>query len=94
MLFRAALAPLARSAGTRRMGGMTNVKKNFWVEEWNGKREITEKTFELDGKTVAKIFTWIVAFPFLIHAVVKSEFDHSKNNCINPETSKKSGGTA
>ena len=62
-MFLSRTLPLARAAPAwassltaapkRRMGGLTNVKKNYWVEEWNGKREITEKTFELNGKSVS-----------------------------------------
>ena len=65
-MFLSRTLPLARAAPAwassltaapkRRMGGLTNVKKNYWVEEWNGKREITEKTFELNGKSLTKIF--------------------------------------
>ena len=77
----------------RRMGGLTNVKKNAHVEEWNGRREITEKTFDVGRpRTVATLLATIVAFPFVVHHVVKSELDTSKNNCINPKT--KAIGTA
>ena len=84
----------ARAAPPRRkMGGLTNVKKNAHVEEWNGRREITEKTFDVGRpRTVATLLATIVAFPFVVHHVVKSELDTSKNNCINPKT--KAIGTA
>lgn len=33
------------------MSGDMNVKKNQYLEEWNGRREITEKTFEYNRDT-------------------------------------------
>lgn len=33
------------------------MKKNFWVEEWNGRREITERSFVL-GKP--KNLAWLL----------------------------------
>mmetsp|Transcript_49110 Transcript_49110/g.98828 ORF Transcript_49110/g.98828 Transcript_49110/m.98828 type:complete len:87 (-) Transcript_49110:322-582(-) len=41
----------------RNMAGDMGVKKNYFVEEWNGRREITEKTFEYDKETVP----WLLA---------------------------------
>ena len=91
---RAAPRAAARAAPPRRkMGGLTNVHKNAHVEEWNGRREITEKTFDVGRpRTVATLLATIVAFPFVVHHIVKSELDTSKNNCINPKT--KAIGTA
>ena len=86
-------APRRPALPRRKMGGLTNVKKNAHVEEWNGRREITEKTFDVGRpRTVATLLATIVAFPFVVHHVVKSELDTSKNNCINPKT--KAIGTA
>ena len=71
---RGALRHAPRAAPRRRMGGLTNVKKNAHVEEWNGRREITEKTFDVGRpRTVATLLATIVAFPFVVHHVVKSE---------------------
>ena len=90
---RGALRAAPRAAPRRRMGGLTNVKKNAHVEEWNGRREITEKTFDVGRpRTVATLLATIVAFPFVVHHIVKSELENSKNNCINPKT--KAIGTA
>ena len=86
-------APVRAAPPRRKMGGLTNVKKNAHVEEWNGRREITEKTFDVGRpRTVATLLATIVAFPFVVHHVVKSELETSKNNCINPKT--KAIGTA
>jgi hypothetical protein len=61
---RGALRHAPRAAPRRRMGGLTNVKKNAHVEEWNGRREITEKTFDVGRpRTVATLLATIVAFP-------------------------------
>lgn len=46
--------------------GSMDVKKNVHVEEWNGKREITEKTFEFDSKSVP----WLIGTMFVFPAFV------------------------
>jgi len=45
------------------MGGKMGVKKNFHVEEWNGKREITEKTFEFGPDNVPWLIGTCAVFP-------------------------------
>ena len=41
-----------------------NIRKNKFVEEWNGRREITEKAFWIDGKKVFPLFFYCAAVPF------------------------------
>jgi hypothetical protein len=40
--------------------------KNKFVEEWNGRREITEKTFELSGKNVPILIMTCIGFPCFV----------------------------
>ncbi|KAM3576307.1 hypothetical protein VYU27_001839 [Nannochloropsis oceanica] len=55
----------------RKMSGL--VEKNYFVEEWNGRREITEKTFKFDGKTVPSLIGLALIFPGFIYFVMKDE---------------------
>jgi hypothetical protein len=50
------------------------VKKNKFVEEWNGKREITEKTFEVDQSKVPTIFITLILIPAGMYYWFKAEF--------------------
>jgi hypothetical protein len=52
-----------------------NVHKNKFIEEWNGKREITEQTFEVDQAKIPAILFTCVLFPFGIYAWTRSEFE-------------------
>ena len=49
------------------------VKKNKFIEEWNGRREITEKSFNASGKTVPWFIFLGVAFPYGVYSTTKSE---------------------
>ena len=49
------------------------VKKNKFVEEWNGRREITEKAFEANGRTVAWIISLCVVAPYALYAISRDE---------------------
>jgi len=49
----------------RRWGSM-DVKKNNHVEEWNGKREITEKSFEFDSNTIPWLIGTCLLFPAFV----------------------------
>lgn len=51
------------------------VKKNKFIEEWNGRREITEKSFRASGKTIPWIFGLTVIFPFGVYAITKDELE-------------------
>jgi hypothetical protein len=55
------------------------VKKNKYVEEWNGKREITEKSFTVDETMAANLFLYVVVLPYGIYTLTRSEF-HSKGD--------------
>jgi len=39
-------------------------KKNKFVEEWNGRREMTEKAFFVTGKKVAPLIFYCTIVPF------------------------------
>jgi len=68
----------AKGSQRRTMGGGPfpyglNVKKNKYVEEWNGRREITEKAFQA---TADKVFTIVICccvIPFGIYSLGRSE---------------------
>jgi hypothetical protein len=49
------------------------VKKNKYIEEWNGRREITEKAFNANGKTIPWIIFLGVVFPYSVYAITKDE---------------------
>jgi hypothetical protein len=56
------------------------VKKNKFVEEWNGKREITEKSFGIDFKTGLPTFiAYLVIVPLGIYTLSRQEL-MSKND--------------
>ncbi|TFJ87784.1 hypothetical protein NSK_001131 [Nannochloropsis salina CCMP1776] len=55
----------------RQMSGL--VEKNYFVEEWNGRREITEKTFKFNSKTVPSLIGLVIVFPGFIYYVMKDE---------------------
>ena len=50
-----------------------NVKKNKFVEEWNGRREITEKSFSASADKVATILFYCVVIPYGIYSLGRSE---------------------
>eukprot|EP00527_Entomoneis_sp_CCMP2396_P007965 CAMPEP_0198151420 /NCGR_PEP_ID=MMETSP1443-20131203/55536_1 /TAXON_ID=186043 /ORGANISM="Entomoneis sp., Strain CCMP2396" /LENGTH=71 /DNA_ID=CAMNT_0043817069 /DNA_START=181 /DNA_END=396 /DNA_ORIENTATION=+ len=49
------------------------VKKNIFYEEWNGQREITERTFELGFGDLPMLLMSVVIFPFLCYALPREE---------------------
>ena len=57
------------------MSGKMGVHKNKHVEEWNGKREMTEKTFELDKTTVPWLLATCVAFPVFVWKTTSAELE-------------------
>jgi len=65
------------------MAGDMDVKKNKFVEEWNGRREITEKAFEYTPKATVTLLLTMVAFPAFVYGLCKSELETSGNTCIN-----------
>lgn len=50
------------------------VQKNKFVEEWNGQREITEKTFKIDFADVPTFVMTILVFPYTVYTWTRSEF--------------------
>ena len=50
------------------------VKKNKHVEEWNGKREILEKSFEMDWAKLPTVLFYLGVVPFGIYTLVRVEF--------------------
>ena len=50
------------------------VKKNLAIEEWNGLREITDKTFEFNVDECRQIFIFAVLFPYFVYSVTRYEF--------------------
>jgi len=87
---RVAITPTKRFQPKRNMGGHTDVKKNAFVEEWNGRREITEYSFEYDRFTTPWIAATFGFFGFcfwickaeLMRDPVSPNFS-SGNTCIN-----------
>jgi hypothetical protein len=65
---------------------MYKVKKSKFVEEWNGRREITEKSFEATESMVAKVFFYVVVIPYGIYTLTRSEFqnkgDRRYKDCV------------
>jgi hypothetical protein len=53
------------------------VKKNKYVEEWNGKREITEKTFGIEFNSAPTLFFYLVVVPYGIYTWSRSELINS-----------------
>ena len=51
----------------------TAVKKNKYIEEWNGRREITTESFELNFKDVPRFLMCLVIFPFGVYTAVRTE---------------------
>jgi hypothetical protein len=50
------------------------VKKNKFVEEWNGKREITEKSFEVQQGMLPTIFVTLILIPAGVYYWTRAEF--------------------
>jgi hypothetical protein len=56
-----------------------HVKKNKFVEEWNGRREITEQAFEVGPKNIISILVCVVAIPYGIYQLTRTELIHKKD---------------
>ncbi|CAM9381534.1 unnamed protein product [Scytosiphon promiscuus] len=67
---------LPASAASRRAGvvgtGSRGLKTNPHVEEWMGKREISEKTFTFTAKNSLGLLLTVVVFPVLVYGNIKS----------------------
>lgn len=62
------------------------VKKNKFVEEWNGRREITEKTWDANPETVLSVFFYVLVLPYGVYSLTRAEFqskgDRRYKDCI------------
>lgn len=56
-----------------------SVKKNKFVEEWNGRREITERSFKATHETVLSLVFCVLVLPFGVYSLTRGEF-HSKGD--------------
>jgi len=68
----------AHTHSRRRMGDgpftdAMHVKKNKFVEEWNGRREITEQTFEVNPSNLPTILVMCVLIPYGIYSATRAE---------------------
>jgi hypothetical protein len=70
MFFRAKFSRRTMAGG---FPSKLKVKKNKFVEEWNGKREITEKTFTLDQEKLPAVLVTLVLIPWGIYTLVRAE---------------------
>jgi hypothetical protein len=50
------------------------VKKNKHIEEWNGQREITEKTFAVGFAEAPILVLYLILVPYGIYTWSRSEF--------------------
>ena len=50
--------------------------KNKYVEEWNGRREITEKAFQATGGNVANIVICAAIIPLGVYWLGRSELEN------------------
>ena len=49
------------------------VKKNKFIEEWNGRREITERSFEATPEVVLSIFFYAFVLPYGFYHLTRAE---------------------
>ena len=52
---------------------LMNVRKNKFVEEWNGRREITELAFEVNPDNLPSIIFCCLIFPYGIYYFTRKE---------------------
>jgi hypothetical protein len=64
-------------------GSKMDVNKNMFVEEWNGRREISEKAFEYGSKEMFRLFFTVGVFPVFCYFLCKNELQTSINTCVN-----------
>mmetsp|Transcript_15120 Transcript_15120/g.39797 ORF Transcript_15120/g.39797 Transcript_15120/m.39797 type:complete len:120 (-) Transcript_15120:92-451(-) len=81
---------MGHQTGPGQTVGHFDVKKNYFVEEWNGKREITEKIFDYRGAVeVPALIGTMFLFPLVLYAVTKGEMQNSNNTCVNGDRDSK-----
>jgi hypothetical protein len=49
------------------------VKKNIFIEEWNGKREITNLTFKFRAEDIPTFLFLIILFPYGLYTVARMD---------------------
>lgn len=49
------------------------VKKNYVLEEWNGKREITERSFKMTPELLPTFIVYVLVIPYGIYTWTRSE---------------------
>jgi len=93
VLARTGLRATARTMQRRNMagGGFTDkmhVQKNKFVEEWNGRREITEQAFEINPGNLFQIIMMVMVIPYGIYDATRRELfkkgdrRHLKNGLV------------
>ena len=50
-----------------------HVHKNKYIEELNGRREITEFNFTMDKKKALRSFFWVFLLPYGLYQFVRTE---------------------
>jgi hypothetical protein len=50
------------------------VKKNKFMEEWNGQREITDLSFQLNFENAPTLIFYLMIVPYGIYTWCRSEF--------------------
>lgn len=50
------------------------VKKNKFLEEWNGLREITDLSYQIEGGRLPRIIILALVIPFGVFHWVRAEF--------------------
>ena len=62
------------------------VKKNKFVEEWNGRREITERSFTARPERALAIVFYVLVLPYGCYALTRGEFqskgDRRYKDCV------------
>lgn len=78
-------APARAAPRTRGMAGGMDVKKNPYIEEYAGLREITEETFEFTP-LVWGVLAGTALLCVGVYKAVVSEFKSSTNTCVSGRT--------
>ena len=62
-----------------------HVKKNKYVEEWNGRREITEKAFTVNPNNLFSLVLCCVVIPYGVYDMTRRELNKNGEKSIDPE---------
>jgi len=82
---RVAAASASRVGVMRQQTRSFGVRKNYYIEKWNGVRENTTKEFSVSGSNFMTVFMAAAGIPFGIYLVAKSE-EESRQNLDPPRT--------